>query len=276
MEGILKNQFELTIYISLFLWGGYLASMFFLQIHSNYEQKMFKRIVEKSIDKNMNNTAKILKLNELTHVLLGPPRKILLRPTEEEKGIVDKTLHSSVIALMGGYACYMHSQVLGSMLKAAGFKYRNFSMWKNGKNHNVAETFLNGKWIVLDPLFNQSFVDSNGNLIGKDMIHQQWSYYKNQIGNACMFERDDYTYDMDYDYTPAKTKTVGLWHNLRNFIVFFWSKMLNYKSVDELVVNMHLNHYLRWQIILSTLFLFWHFCLLITWAGITIYMGGLI
>lgn len=267
MESVLKKIFKVSGYFSLIIWGGYLASMFFLQIHSNYEKRMFERIVENTIDHDMNDRQKILKLNELTHILLGPPRKLLLRPTEQEKGIVDKYLHSSVIALMGGYACYMHSQVFGSMIEAAGFDYRNFSMWKNGKNHNVAEVFYAGKWIVVDPLFNQVFLDLDGNLAGRDEIHQQWNYYQKQIGNASMFERDDYIYDLlYYDYTNP-TKTVGLKSNLKNSIVFFWSKVLHYKSVDDLKVDMGLNKYLYWQIILSTLFLFWHFGLLTIWIS---------
>lgn len=240
--------------------------MFFLQIHASYEYKMFKRIAEKTITENMSDKTKILKLKELTHVLLGPPRKSLLLPTEKEKGIIDKHIHSSIIALMGGYACYMHSQVFGALIETSGMDYRNFSMWNNGKNHNVAEVLYNGKWVAIDPLFNQAFYDSKGNLAGKDEIHKHWRYYQKQLGNNCMFKRDDYVYDLDYNYSNTKkVNASGLEFNFKRFVKYIWAITLSYKSLEDFEVDMSLYRYFYWQIILSTLFLFWNLYLLTVW-----------
>ena len=259
MESILSR---LLLCFSLLLWGGYLVGIFFLQVHSNYEKRMFKRIVKGTLSDITDNKSKILKLNELTHILLGPPRKGLLLPSEEEKGFVDKKLNSSIIALIGGYACYMHSQVLGSMLKAAGFKYRNFSMWNNGKNHNVVEVLLDGKWVVLDPLFNQSFVNPNGDLVGKDVVYQNWDTYKKQIGNSCLFCEEEYRYDMDHNYTPSRIRSIGMIYKIRNAILLIWSKLLKYDSSEELIIETQLNAYLRWELLFSTALILWHFVLL--------------
>ena len=253
--------------------------MFILQIHSNFENRLFERIAKRitgdvyfekninskikeilerryKLDKNLTDIDKLLILNRLTHVLLGPPRKLLFLPgSEESKGLLDKYLHSSMISLLGGYACYMHSQVFGRLAYSLGFKWRNFSMWNNGKNHNVAEIKINGKWIVFDPLFNQVFRDKKGNLVGKEEIHKHWDFYSKQIKNACLFEGDDYVYDLDYNYKSMDVKKSFIFY-IKQTILFIWSKMLGYESVDDLKLYMDLNRYFYWQIYISTVFIF--------------------
>ena len=266
------NKFKFLLLIII-------ASMFFLQINSSFEDRLFERIATRTVgefsntdlssknphlqnlikdakEQNLTDIEKLIKLNELTHVLLGPPRKILFLPeSEEAKGILDKHLHSSMISLLGGYACYMHSQVFGRLAHSLGLEYQNFSMLYNGKNHNVAEVKVNDKWVVFDPLFNHVFKDNNGNIVGKDEIAKNWDLYSKQVGNACMFERSDYIYDMDYNYTDIN-RQISFISEIKHSILFMWSKVLGYESADKIKDYMLMNRYFYWQILISTIFIF--------------------
>ena len=196
---------------------------------------------------------------------MGPPRKGLFLPNKTDKGIIDKYLHSSSIAIIGGYGCGMHSQVFGRFVETLGFDYRNYSMWNNGKNHNVAEVKIDSTWIVFDPLFNQVFKNEKGKLVGVQDIRDKWLFYKKQIGNNLFF---DYTYDMDYNYEKSNKEENVLISNLKDGLLFFWSKLLNYKSSDDIKKQMNLDKYFFWKIISSSIFILMNICFIVIYFAI--------
>jgi len=151
-------------------------------------------------------------------------------------------MHSSLNAVVGGYACYMHSMVLGRLLKSIGIEYRNYSMMKNEKNHHVAEVKIEGKWVVADPLFNIVFNNQDGILAGAKELNEDFGYYRRQIVDSVYYDRFDYEYD--YDYIPSKK---GIIKRLAG----------DHELIQQLLVNLSLNKYLAMQVEITVILLGW-------------------
>ncbi|MEA3479522.1 MAG: hypothetical protein U9R60_15165, partial [Bacteroidota bacterium] len=186
------KKFNAILFIAVILISGaYAASMFWLHVNSSYQDRVFQAIVDSTISDSMLDEEKITTLVELTHRLMGPPRKNLLLPPEEVRGFKDKQLHSADVALLGGYACSMHAQVAGMLLTKAGFEFRFFSMEKEGNLHHVGQVLYKGEYIAIDPLFNQMFVKPDGDYASVEEVHENWPYYKQQVGNKLLFKEYD-------------------------------------------------------------------------------------
>lgn len=250
----------------ILLGGGYAASMFWLHVNSSYQDRIFQAIVDRTISDSMSDEEKITSLVEITHHLMGPPRKTFLLPPKDKngnyiKGFKDKQLHSADVALLGGYACYMHAQVAGMLLKKASFEFRFFSMEKEGKSHHVGEVLYEGKYIAIDPLFNQMFVTPDGDYASVEEVHENWPYYKQQVGNKLLFKEYDkpFYYPTDfyrefYDYNPT--------HNRVETKKTLTSMVLGFKDNQNMDTQMHLNRYLYWQVKLTKIYI-WVFLVFI-------------
>lgn len=80
--------------------------------------------------------------------------------------------------------CGSFSLVLAKTLEAAGFEYRLAQMVCNGTDaacHILVEAKVNEKWVVLDPLFNQTFTTPEGELASFDEVGSDWDTYKLQV-----------------------------------------------------------------------------------------------
>jgi hypothetical protein len=184
----------------LLLSGAYAASMFWLGIQSAYQDRLFQTIVDRTVTAGMSDTVKVKTLLALTHRLLGPPRIGLLMPPEKIRGIKDRYLHSADNALLGGYACAMHVHVLGALLEKAGLEFRQFTMEKDGASHNVGEVKLGGRYVAVDPLYNQMYVNPDGSYASVEQVHAGWAHFKKAAGSGALFK--GYRYNPRYDYTP--------------------------------------------------------------------------
>ena len=243
--------------------GAYAASMFWLHVNSSYQDRIFQVIVDRTISDSMSDEEKITSLVEITHRLMGPPRKTFLLPPKDKngnykKGFKDKQLHSADVALLGGYACYMHAQVAGMLLHKAGFEFRNFAMIKEGNAHHVGQVLYEGKYIAIDPLFNQMFVKPDGDYASVEEVHENWPYYKKQVGNKLLFKQYDkqFYYPTDfyrevYDYTP--TPRNGIWSEPPRRTLT--TMVLGFKDNYSLDVQVHLNRYLFYQISLTKIYI---------------------
>ena len=264
----LKKINIVLLAVIILLGGGYAASMFWLQVNSSYQDRIFQTIVDKTIADSMSDKEKITTIVELTHRLMGPPRKTLLLPPEEGRGFKDLQLRSADVALIGGYACYMHAQVAGMLLQKAGFEFRFFSMEKDGKSHHAGEVVYEGRYIAIDPLFNQMFVKPDGGYASVEEVHENWLYYKHQVGNKLLFKDYDKPryYPTDfyrefYDYTPTHNR-VEPKKNLTTMV-------LGFKDNQNMDTQMQLNRYLYWQVKLTKNYVL---ILIIFTMNITAYM----
>lgn len=242
--------------VVILLGGGYGASMIWLGIDSAYQDEIFQTIVDKTVTDTMTDIEKIQSLVEITHRLMGPPRKTFLLPPEEGRGFKDKKLHSADVALMGGYACYMHAQVAGMLLQKAGFDFRFYSMTKDGNGHHVGQVLYNGKYIAFDALFNQMFVKPNGEYASVKEVHDDWEYYKQQVGNKLLFKDYDkpFYYPTDfyrkyYDFTPAWDQSYS------NPKKTWLASLLGFSDNYRLNVQTQLDRYLYYKIDLTKKYL---------------------
>ena len=258
-------------YFFTFMSGLFIGLVLLLQVHSSYETRLFHRISSRLVNASdsqqyegdneflynafinapkdtLNDLEKLLRLQEITHIILGPPRRTLFLPDDSDKGFLDKHLHSSMISIIGGYGCYNHTQVFGRLVESLGYNYRSFSMTSNGLNHNVAEVNVNGKWLVFDAMFNQTFKDSLGNLQTSNEIRNNWEYNKNQVGNNCHFNGFDYCYNPNYNYQQSAK---GHGFMIKRIALSIIAPLLGYEDYVDLRTAMNLNVYLKWQILLS-------------------------
>ncbi len=272
----------IILVVVILLSGAYAASMFWLQVNSSYQDRIFQTIVDKTVTDSMSDEEKITTLVELTHRLMGPPRKNLLLPPEGIRGFKDKQLHSADVALLGGYACFMHAKVAGLLLHKAGFEFRHFAMKKEGHDslsHHVGQVLYKGKYIVIDPLFNQMFVKPDGDYASAEEVHENWLYYKQQVGNKLLFKEYDkpHYYPTDfyreyydytpYDYTPQFRN--GIWSEPPKRTLT--TTLLGFKDNHSLGTQMELNRYLFWQVKLTKIYML---VLLIFIISITLYYVG--
>ncbi|NIA12300.1 MAG: hypothetical protein GWP10_21950 [Nitrospiraceae bacterium] len=264
------KKFNAILFIAVILISGaYAASMFWLQVNSSYQDRIFQTIVDRTVTDSMTDIEKIKSLVEITHRLMGPPRKTFLAPPEEVRGFKDKQLHSADVALLGGYACYMHSLVAGMLLQKAGFEFRLFSMLKEGKSHHVGQVLYKGKYIAIDPLFNQMFVTPDGDYASVEEVHENWPYYKQQVGNKLLFKEYDKPsyYPTDfyreyYDYTPAPRN--GIWSKPPKRTLT--TMVLGFRDNYSLGTQVQLNRYLFWQIKLTKIYIWVFFVYIISIA----------
>jgi len=210
--------------------------MIVLELLSTYEDDIFRRIVVRTLNKNMSNETKVLKLMEITHILLGPPRLHMLLPLNKKHPIevgASLDIHSSLFSLLGGYSCWNHAQVLGRLLTMAGFKYKISCMYYKGYVHCIGEVKLGKKWVVVDPLFNQVFRNEKGDLVGKDEIHNRWDFYKNQVGLYVLndeIKKYIPRYKKYYNYTFHPVK---LTLKAKIFIKLFGEDYYNYLQLNK-------------------------------------------
>jgi hypothetical protein len=91
-------------------------------------------------------------------------------------------------------ACASYTQVLAKALQTAGYPIRKIGLSKNGQQgiHHVLETFIEGRWVLMDALSNLAFHRSDGRLASAAEVHADWENYRHQTAPG---------YNMDYDYS---------------------------------------------------------------------------
>lgn len=170
----------------LFLLDGLLvATIFFFASESKYESQLFTAISNKikdSLPANYSKEAFALKATETTFEL--EENRYVVFGERKIEGIKANYFHPTTVDLMtGNGACASYAAVLARILKADGMKVRIGQMKVNGLygGHMFVETKTESGWIVLDPMFNQSFKKPDGSLAGFKDLQQNWDFYKTQV-----------------------------------------------------------------------------------------------
>jgi hypothetical protein len=80
-------------------------------------------------------------------------------------------------------ACGSASMVLARTLETMNFHTRIGQMYASGNfgGHIIIEVWSNGRWRVLDPLFNQAFIKPDGTLASFKDVQNNFSFYSKQI-----------------------------------------------------------------------------------------------
>lgn len=180
MRKFLRNKKLLYL-----IMGFLIASVGYLYLEYRYEQKTLDAItasIYKEPGLNRNNDQQVvLAAMHKTHALM----------TEKETGRMgldltgmESTFTSPILrfAVTKDGACGGNSLVLAQILDGMGYTVRPAQMKVGGKfgGHIVLEVKIDGKWAVLDPMFNLSFKNPNGSLASFAEVQHNWAYYSAQ------------------------------------------------------------------------------------------------
>ncbi len=191
--------------------GFLLASTAYLYLEYRYEQKILGAFVN-----SIHNTTNLNRYDEEA-VALAAMNKIHVQMSQKEITSMGMELNQFEqlmtspllqFALTKDGACGGNSLVLAQVLDGMGFKVKPGQMKVNGKfgGHIITEALVNGKWIVLDPLYNLVFRNEKGQLASFDEVSSNWNYFKSQVPSH---------YNPDYQYAGiqytnwAKLPVVG-------------------------------------------------------------------
>ncbi|MEQ1797154.1 MAG: transglutaminase domain-containing protein [Lacibacter sp.] len=220
----------------LFLLDGLLlATIFFFASESKYESQLFTAISNKikdSLPANYSKEAFALKAAETTFTL--EENRYVVFGEKKIEGIKANYFHPATVDLMtGNGACASYAAVLASILRADGMQVRIGQMKVNGLygGHMFVETKTESGWIVLDPMFNQSFKKPDGSLAGFKDLQQNWDFYKTQVpGN----------YKPEYSYSGVRyanwNKIPVITPAIKSMLNFFIGK----EKADQISVRPYL------------------------------------
>lgn len=179
-----------------FLHATILIALLFFWMDYVYSKNVYKEIVARTITADMSQKEEVLALLGAVYNLAEPRTEFF-----GGRGNIDfgprSFFGSSRSTLQLGGACGDRVQVLGLALNTAGFEARVAQMKVQGVfgGHIVAEALINGRWIVLDPLFNLAFENADGSLATFSEIRNNWEYFKNQTPSD---------YNPDYSYVAVR------------------------------------------------------------------------
>lgn len=91
-------------------------------------------------------------------------------------------------------ACASYTQVLAKALQTGGYPIRKVGLSKGSQRgiHHVLETYIEGRWVLMDALSNLAFRRSDGRIASAAEVHADWERYRAQTPPG---------YNPDYDYS---------------------------------------------------------------------------
>ena len=168
----------------MFLNGFLLATIFYFKMDYSYEKGLFASInasITDQIDSNDTPDSVAVKAMNVCYHLMNNRGSIF---TKSDLGPEADMFHAVNVDLMTTRgACGSYSQVLARVLQTFHFPVRLPQMEAGGiyAAHNVVETMIGQRWILLDPTFNLCFVRPDGTLASFEDVHKDWSYYSRQV-----------------------------------------------------------------------------------------------
>jgi hypothetical protein len=151
----------------MFLNGFFLASIFYLKMDSSYENGLFASIkadIDAQIDGNDTPDSIAVKSMHVCYHLMSNKGSIF---SNSDLGPQADFFHAVTVDLETTRgACGSYSQVLARILQTYHFPVRIAQMKAGGiyAAHNVVETMVRQRWVVLDPTYNLCFVRPDGTL----------------------------------------------------------------------------------------------------------------
>ena len=177
------------------------------------EDAFFRQIATRAVADARTREDELLALVHTTHDMVDSLQRGVEDGTIEDiSGLAHyrRILFNSVAAnaLYPNAKCGSYSGVLVELLKARGFPVRFGQMLDredvNGRAHHiVAEAWLDGRWVICDPMYGLVFRGDDGRILGFDEIRRDWDRLKAQCPPD---------YDMSYDYRGFRRVNFG-WLN---------------------------------------------------------------
>jgi hypothetical protein len=196
---ILKRIFR-NLYFLMFLNGFVLASLFYFNMESDYENGLFASIkysIDAKIDGNDTPDSVVVKAMNACHQLMVN-RLPTFANNNTKLGAEAGFFHSTSVDLMTTMgACGSYSQVLARIIESYHYPVRIAQMKANGiyGAHNIVEVNTGRYWVVLDPTFNLCFIRPDARLASFEDVSKNWAYYMKQVPT---------NYDMNYRYEDVR------------------------------------------------------------------------
>jgi len=174
-----------NLYFLTFLNGFLLASLFYFKIEVNYEKELFQAIhtdINSKIKPSDSQDSVVLKAMHAIHGLMVNRGSVF--GDKPFGGLKSELLEPTSFDLMTARgACGSFSMVLARVLQGYQYDVRIAQMKSKGTfaAHNIVEARTRHGWVVLDPLFDASFVKPTAELASFEDVRNNWSYYKKQV-----------------------------------------------------------------------------------------------
>lgn len=184
-----------------FLNGLFIGVLFYFYSESVYENQLFGAIannISTGLSPNSKNYEdSIIKRSlRITHSL--EKNRLAVFGPFEFKGFKAETIQPVTFDLMTGKgACGSNAYVLARILQEFHIPVRVAQMKVNGYygGHIIVEANIRKRWVVLDALYELSFIRPDGELADFAAIKNSWNYYKSQV---------PLEYDPSYSYTDVQ------------------------------------------------------------------------
>jgi hypothetical protein len=237
----LKSPFKLigkifgNLYFLTFLNGFLLASLFYVKTEANYETQLFEVIqhsINKTVDNNDTQDSIVIKAMRTCNNLLSN-RASVFENDEALDGFKVDYFHPATVDLMTAKgACGSYSMILARVLEEYHFPVRIAQMKANGiyAAHNIVETEVYNRWVVLDPTYNLYFITPNKQLATFNDVKNDWNYYSKQVPS---------NYDPAYRYEDVRYTNWGKVPVLSSAIKNFINLFLRKNEIDTFCLRVH-------------------------------------
>jgi hypothetical protein len=179
-----------------FFHGVTVTIILVLFINASYEDKLYDQLLHAITEPDMDGKEQVIALLHATHRILKPRQEIFAG--QDFINIRDNLFRSADVQLIDARGnCGSYTHVLGRLLQRAGYNIRIAQMkCKNTWGcHILLEVNLDGKWAVLDALYDVLFNKPDGSLAGFRDVKDNWHYYKKQLPQ---------NYDFSYAYEDVR------------------------------------------------------------------------
>lgn len=189
----------------VFLAGFLLALCILFKIDADYTEELFDQLgkhilaeaqahhdnVEQTVVRAMHTTYSMQRVNKENLFQYSPQSFKAKYMRSNDLDLLDVT-----------GACGSASLVLARTYMAMGFPTRIGQMYANGHyaGHMVVEVWSNGRWMVLDPLFDQAFYKPDSTLASFMEVQHNFAHYSTQL------HKD---YPKDYQYQGVRYTNWG-------------------------------------------------------------------
>ena len=175
------------------------------------ERKFFRELAAKAVDGVRTTEDQVLALLHAAHKLVKPLQEGMEDGTVEDiSGLAHyrRVLFNSVATevLYPNGRCASYSGVLVELLKARGFPVRFAQMLDREDvntgvaHHIIVEVWLDGRWVVCDPMYDLVFRGDDGRLLGFDEVKRDWDRLRAQCPP---------NYEMRYDFAALRVTNFG-------------------------------------------------------------------
>lgn len=161
------------------LWLLTLAVFFWIE--SDFECRLYDAFVAEALRPGMNELERVAALMEHTRRVVKHRSQLVSSSDAKSFRSVKRTwFHSGDLQLLeGNFGCGSYAAVFVEACHRAGVEAKLCQLRTGGQTiHILAEAYVNGRWVAVDPLFGQLFYDRKGQPVGLREVVANWAYHR--------------------------------------------------------------------------------------------------